>query len=700
MRPMILAQKGLRRNRAGSRRLALGIVFILGSAIAVICSDWDREGAKAAWAEATRLRGDLSTSSEPSRESYLKCIRTYQQVYTKDPHFGYSPDAIYESAKLFQEMGDKFGDLSYYRNAAKLYRFVTTDYDLSPRCPDALLRLGTISESPLGDTKAAQDYYQKLRTRYGSSTAAASLQERDKNKGINKPAPMSIPSPAVTSTLPSAPLSAPAKKVDGSTSIRSINIQSHQDHTQVSIVSDGEVHYSKSYLANPERIYIDLTNAKLDPSLLNKVFTIEDRFLKQVRVAQNRADLVRVVFDLSAPGDYSVSDVSEKYGVTVDFHTKGAVFAQSTEPQKTPSSAAPATEKLQQPPTTQIEPKLPEPVLSKARPETTLQVQAQSSVPPARAGSELKPTGAKPTPQDKPDNEPQPAVSVPAKEVGSAPASSPSGKSNKAGVPPIPVTSDLPPLSKAAIPTGTGDRTLTRMLGLKIGRIVLDPGHGGRDTGTIGPSGLLEKDLVLQVAKELQKLLEEKLGAQVILTRSDDSFVSLEERTVIANQQQADLFVSIHANSSTVRSVSGVETYFLDFARTDSAREVAARENATSDRNIRDLQDLIQKIALADKLQESRELASNIQKNLYGAVRKMIPTAQNRGVRSAPFIVLIGAHMPSVLAELAFISNPRDEKLLKKEANQQSLAEALFQGVEGYMKTLGSAVAQNHGNNK
>jgi N-acetylmuramoyl-L-alanine amidase len=238
------------------------------------------------------------------------------------------------------------------------------------------------------------------------------------------------------------------------------------------------------------------------------------------------------------------------------------------------------------------------------------------------------------------------------------------------------------------------------MLGLKIGRIVLDPGHGGRDTGTIGPSGLLEKDLVLQVAKELQKLLEEKLGAQVILTRSDDSFVSLEERTVIANQQQADLFVSIHANSSTVRSVSGVETYFLDFARTDSAREVAARENATSDRNIRDLQDLIQKIALADKLQESRELASNIQKNLYGAVRKMIPTAQNRGVRSAPFIVLIGAHMPSVLAELAFISNPRDEKLLKKEANQQSLAEALFQGVEGYMKTLGSAVAQNHGNNK
>jgi N-acetylmuramoyl-L-alanine amidase len=700
MRPMILAQNGLRRNRAGSRQLALGLVFLLNSAIAVFCVPWDREGAKAAWAEATRLREDLVTTSEPSRESYLKCIRTYQQVYTKDPHFGYSPDAIYESAKLFQDMGDKFGDLSYYRNAAKLYRFLTTDYDLSPRCPDALLRLGTISEGPLGDTQAAQDSYQKLRTRYRSSAAAASLQERDKNKGGNKPAPMSIPAPAVTSTPPQAPLPATAKKVDGPTAIRSINIQSNQDHTQVSIVSDGEVHYSKSYLANPDRVYIDLTDAKLDPNLLNKVFTVEDRFLKQVRVGQNRADLVRVVFDLGTPGGYSVSDQSEKNGVTVDFHPKGAVIAQAPGAQKAPPSAAHATEKIQQPPSTQIESKLPEPALPKAKPETTSQTQTQSLVPPARDGSELKPTGAKPTPQDKPDKEPQPAISAPAKEVGSAPVSSPSGKSNKAGVPPTPVTSDLSPLSKAALPTGTGDRTLTRMLGLKIGRIVLDPGHGGRDTGTIGPTGLLEKDLVLQVAKELQKLLEEKLGAQVILTRSDDSFVSLEERTAIANQQQADLFVSIHANSSTVRSVSGVETYFLDFARTDSAREVAARENATSDRNIRDLQDLIQKIALADKLQESRELAANIQKTLYGAVRKMIPTSQNRGVRSAPFIVLIGAHMPSVLAELAFISNPRDEKLLKKEANQQSLAEALFQGVEGYMKTLGSAVAQNHGNSK
>jgi N-acetylmuramoyl-L-alanine amidase len=238
------------------------------------------------------------------------------------------------------------------------------------------------------------------------------------------------------------------------------------------------------------------------------------------------------------------------------------------------------------------------------------------------------------------------------------------------------------------------------MLGLKIGRIVLDPGHGGHDKGTVGPGGLLEKDLVLQVAKELKEQLEDRLGAEVILTREDDQFITLEERTAIANQHQADLFVSIHANSSPSRSTSGVETYFLDFAKTDAAREVAARENATSDRNVRDLQELVQKIAQADRQAESKELASIIQNSLYSGMKQISPSARDRGVRSAPFIVLIGAQMPSVLTEIAFLSNPRDEKLLKKVVSRQSLASALFKGIQGYMKALGSATAQNHGSSK
>jgi N-acetylmuramoyl-L-alanine amidase len=230
---------------------------------------------------------------------------------------------------------------------------------------------------------------------------------------------------------------------------------------------------------------------------------------------------------------------------------------------------------------------------------------------------------------------------------------------------------------------------------LKIGRIAIDPGHGGQDLGTIGPGGLYEKDLVLSIARDLRELLIRRMGAEVILTRDDDYFLSLEERTAIANQFQADLFISIHANSSQTRSTAGVETYYLDFAKTDAAREIAARENATTARSMHELEDLIKKIAQADKSAESRELATLIQKNLYAGSKKIIPSTQNRGVRSAPFIVLIGANMPSILAEVAFISNPKVEKLLKKELNQAHLVKAIFTGIEDYMKTLGSELVQH-----
>jgi N-acetylmuramoyl-L-alanine amidase len=232
------------------------------------------------------------------------------------------------------------------------------------------------------------------------------------------------------------------------------------------------------------------------------------------------------------------------------------------------------------------------------------------------------------------------------------------------------------------------------MLGLKIGRIVIDPGHGGHDTGTIGPGGLMEKNLVLDIAKELKRLLEEHLGAEVVLTREDDVFIPLEQRTAIANQHQADLFVSIHANSSSTRNISGVETYYLDFARTAAEREIAARENAASSQNIRDLEELIKRIMQADKSRESRELAATIQKKLFSDAQRLFSTPHNRGVRRAPFVVLIGANMPSVLAEVAFISNPKDEKLLQKPDARLRLAQSLFSGIEGYMKALGS-LAQN-----
>jgi len=254
-------------------------------------------------------------------------------------------------------------------------------------------------------------------------------------------------------------------------------------------------------------------------------------------------------------------------------------------------------------------------------------------------------------------------------------------------------TGKVPPPTLEAVtheaqPTASGERSLIRALGLKIGRIVIDPGHGGHDTGTIGPNGLQEKDLVLEVGRRLGKLLETRLGADVVYTREDDTFIPLETRTAIANQEQADLFISIHANSSDDPSARGVETYYLNFTSSHDALEVAARENAVSEKSIHELQDLVKKIALKEKIDESHEFAADVQQSLYTGLASKSPAIRDRGVKKAPFIVLIGANMPSILAEISFVSNPTDEKKLETAEYRQRIAESLYRGIAKYVNGL------------
>ena len=227
-------------------------------------------------------------------------------------------------------------------------------------------------------------------------------------------------------------------------------------------------------------------------------------------------------------------------------------------------------------------------------------------------------------------------------------------------------------------------------LGLKISRIVIDAGHGGHDTGSIGQSGLREKEVSLAIAQRLGDLLEERLGAGVIYTRTSDEFVPLEERTRIANSEQADLFVSIHCNSARNRSVRGIETYYLNFTADSWALDVASRENAAADRSVHDLQDLVSKIALKEKIDESREFATRIQNELYSGLSLYSANVKNRGIRKAPFVVLIGAKMPAVLAEIGFISNKTDENLMKTAAYRAEVAEYLFEGIVSYAASLGT----------
>ncbi|MBV8051564.1 MAG: N-acetylmuramoyl-L-alanine amidase, partial [Acidobacteriaceae bacterium] len=244
------------------------------------------------------------------------------------------------------------------------------------------------------------------------------------------------------------------------------------------------------------------------------------------------------------------------------------------------------------------------------------------------------------------------------------------------------------PDGREAQPTAAGDRSLIRALGLKIGKIVIDPGHGGHDTGTIGPHGLEEKDLVLDVSRRLGNLLATRLGAEVIYTRSDDTFIPLETRTAIANQEAADLFVSVHANSSHDPDARGIETYYLNFTSSPDALEVAARENAVSEESIHELQDLVKKIALKEKIEESREFAVDVERSLHSGLTTRNSGVRDRGVKKAPFIVLIGANMPSILAEISFVSNPTDERRLKTNDYRQRIAESLYRGIAHYVNGL------------
>jgi N-acetylmuramoyl-L-alanine amidase len=257
---------------------------------------------------------------------------------------------------------------------------------------------------------------------------------------------------------------------------------------------------------------------------------------------------------------------------------------------------------------------------------------------------------------------------------------------------------DLPPnpskpfaagASPEAITNRQAHLSLARELGLKIKRIAIDPGHGGYDTGTVGPRGLLEKNLCLDVALRLGQLIEQNIpDAEVLYTRKDDRHVPLEERTAIANNANADLFISIHANSSGSREARGVETYYMSLATSQESRELAMRENALAQSSLRDLPALIEKITRNEKIVESKLLAADIQNTLSQRLQLVSLREKNRGVKQAPFVVLTGANMPAVLSEISFVSNASDENLLFEGSQRQRVAEGLYRGIAAYLDSL------------
>jgi N-acetylmuramoyl-L-alanine amidase len=508
-------------------------------------------------------------------------------------------------------------------------------------------------------------------------------------------------------------------------------------YTRVAIDLQDEVQYEAARVPSPDRIFFDLHGARLSPELIGKsVEVTDDGFLKRIRAAQFSNDVTRIVLDVSDVSEYSAFLLPNPYRLIIDIHgskpgaSRPALFIAGNAPRGDAfplplhSSANSAN--------TASAPHLASPPATQSGQPASPRTQARSSslsendLPPASAGSSTTPEvghsaastrttpPAQPTPaEDIADLGNQPnrvkatrrptTAPIAASVAGTTPASQPETLTSSAATPPrahpssrSSTTEAISPPIHEADPTATGERSMVRALGLKIGRIVVDAGHGGHDSGTLGADGIQEKEIVLDVALRLGKLLKQRLGADVIYTRDDDTFIPLETRTAIANKAQADLFISVHGNSSPDSSARGVETYYLNFTNSADALEVAARENAVSDQSIHQLSDLVKKITLQDKISESREFATDVDQSLYAGLTEGNPGLKDRGIKKAPFVVLIGANMPSILAEISFLTNPSDAHQLRDPAYRQRIAESLYRGVARYVSSLsGVRLAQS-----
>jgi N-acetylmuramoyl-L-alanine amidase len=411
-------------------------------------------------------------------------------------------------------------------------------------------------------------------------------------------------------------------------------------HGERSVIElSAEVRFAGERVPSPDRVYFDLPNAAVPGSVITAAQAIPaGPLVKTVRVAPHSAGTTRVVLELGGHPRYSAFVLYNPFRVVIDVESEPASGGASQIAAPAPSSL-PAADSGSQP--------------------------ATAPVPPAHA----------------PLPEPRGPVTATA---SAEPTSVPDAPK------PPPLLTTRVPTSPPALLSRGGDYSLARQLGLGVARIVIDAGHGGHDPGAQA-NGIVEAELVLDVALRVEKLLQEQPGIEVVLTRRTDEFIPLEERTAIANREGADLFLSIHANASKRSAARGIETYFLNFATTPEAEAVAARENATSGRTMGNLPDLVRTITLNNKVMESRELATIVQTAMTRRLRQQNSALRDLGVKQAAFVVLIGAQMPSVLAEISFVTNKAEAALLKQPAYRQRIAQSLADGVMKYQGSLKKA---------
>jgi len=738
------------RWKHGLRAGAAVAVLLLWSCSAFATLHRPETWAQAQFAGAVRLHQALEArpARELTRADYQRVMNAYRRVYLESPTSIKADPSVVAVAQLLEEMGRRFNDDDTLRAAIKQYEFLRQQYPGSKARFGALFRIGEIYKEDLHDKEHADATFQDFLHRYPRNQfaeearkALAEPVEKASLKAGMQPA-HKVKSKAAEKIVDSDNGDAPENttgnvskteaeeanpdaesKADSPEPARGKTVQvtgirhwSTPESIRVAIDLDQDVKFESQRIEHPDRIFFDLFNTRLNPGLVGKSFDLDDNLLKKIRISQFNRNQTRVVLEVNGAPAFETSMLSNPPRLEIVIPGKPLKDAQA------PAQTAAATDAGS---SAETKPALPAAkrlgagsrslVLAKEAQETSdpdtgaaPDLNSKScdddddgcSPRPTKSGTRTTfttSTGVKKTIVDADEADARQTRRTVAKLEApelkadqtadvAAPAAPPKSKNRSAKAKPN--TSEPAPEVREAQPTASGDRSLIRALGLKIGKIVIDPGHGGHDTGTIGPNGLQEKDLVLDVSQRLGKLLVARLGAEVIYTRQDDTFIPLETRTAIANQEGADLFVSVHANSSQDPDARGVETYYLNFSSSPDALEVAARENAVSDKSIHELQDLVKKIALKEKIEESHEFATDVEQSLHSGLAAKNPGLRDRGVKKAPFIVLIGANMPSILAEISFVSNPGDERRLKKADYRQKIAESLYRGIANYVNGL------------
>ncbi len=575
-----------------------------------------------------------------SRDNWLKGAGNFRRIYLAEPKSDLAPACLLMLGRLYSDMYRTFGKGIDLGEAISYYRDVDALFPGNRLADDALFAVGLLLLEDVRDPERAAKSFGRIVTDYpeGDMRNAAETKLKELSQQYD------IPLPRVMVDDP---------QLLNLTNVLPVKYWSSDDYTRVVINTSGPVTYREELLERvgnqPRRLYIDFQDSYIEPRFRAPV-PIEDGLLKRIRTGQFSPDTVRVVLDIESISSYKIFSLPTPFRVVIDVRGQD----------KTALAGPPA------PPPTPAPPSPPAPPLAGQRDRDT--GGADSRRPPL-----ARPQPSPQSPKIDPDRKSteQSLVVLRERKKTSLPSSS---------------RSDTAASRQTAIPDAgsTAPLSLAQQLGLGVRTIVLDPGHGGKDPGAIA-YGMKEKDIVLHVAKRLAEKLRHDLGVTVILTREEDVFLPLEERTAIANTSGADLFVSLHVNAHPSPQIKGFETYFLNLSTNDEAMRVAARENATSAHQMSDLQDILLDLMRNSKISESARLARQVHGSITSGLVNPPFTLKDMGVKQAPFYVLIGAEMPAILLELAFISNPDDARLLGDAAFIDEMAGTISSGIRSYI---------------